>query len=61
MPSSRGSSPPRDGTHIFCTAGRFFTAEPLGKLEFQGVGSKRSRVTRDECDKDTDSSPSVRS
>ena len=30
---SRGSSPPRDRARtssIFCTAGRFFTAEPLG-------------------------------
>ena len=34
MPSSRGSSWPRDWTCIsciFCIAGRFFTAEPLGK------------------------------
>ena len=34
MPSSRGSSPPRDRTRVSCgsrTAGRFFTAEPLGK------------------------------
>ena len=32
MPSSRGSSPPRDWTHISCsscTAGRFFTTDPL--------------------------------
>ena len=25
MPSSRGSSPPRDRTQVSCTAGRFFT------------------------------------
>ena len=34
MPSSRRSSQPRDQTCIsciFCIAGRFFTAEPLGK------------------------------
>ena len=34
MPSSRESSQHRDLTHIscsFCTAGRFFTAEPRGK------------------------------
>ena len=34
MPSSRGSSLSRDQTRIscnFCIAGRFFTAEPLGK------------------------------
>ena len=33
--SSRGSSRPRDGTHfscVSCTAGGFFTAEPLTKL-----------------------------
>ena len=31
MPSSRGSSPPRDQTRIFCIAGGFFTTEPPGK------------------------------
>ena len=35
MPSSRGSSPPRDrNTHVSCgscLAGRFFPTEPLGK------------------------------
>ena len=34
MPSSRGSSPPRNWTWIsciFCITGRFFTAEPPGK------------------------------
>ena len=34
LPSSRGSSQPRDGTHVSCgswLAGRFFTEEPLGK------------------------------
>ena len=31
MPSSRGSSPPREQTRISCTAGGFFTTEPLGK------------------------------
>ena len=29
-PSSRGSSQPRDGTTVFCTAGRFFTTESPG-------------------------------
>ena len=28
---SRGSSQPRDWTHVSCIAGRFFTAEPPGK------------------------------
>ena len=34
MPSSRGSSPPRDRTQVSCgscIAGGFFTAEPPGK------------------------------
>ena len=31
MPSSRGSSWPRDQTHVSCIAGGFFTAELLGK------------------------------
>ena len=31
MPSSRGSSEPRDRTQVLLIAGRFFTAEPLGK------------------------------
>ena len=31
MPSSRGSSQPRNQTHISCIVGRFFTSEPPGK------------------------------
>ena len=31
MPSSRGSSQPRDRTQVFYTAGRFFTTEPPEK------------------------------
>ena len=31
MPSSRGSSRPRNRTQVSHIAGRFFTAEPLGK------------------------------
>ena len=31
MPSSRGSSPPRDWTRVSCIAGRFFSTEPSGK------------------------------
>ena len=31
VPSSRGSSPPRDWTCISCIAGRLFTTEPPGK------------------------------
>ena len=37
MPSSRGSSQPRDQTYVSCSsciAGRFFTAEPPGKPIF---------------------------
>ena len=32
MPSSRGSSQPRDQTHISCVTSGFFTTEPRGKL-----------------------------
>ena len=32
--SSRGSSRPRDGSHVSCLAGRFFTTEPPGKPQF---------------------------
>ena len=41
MPSSRGSSRPRDQIHIFCgsfSAGRFFTAEPPGKPKYLSSG-----------------------
>ena len=31
MPSSRGSSRRRDGTHVSCISGEFFTAEPPRK------------------------------
>ena len=34
-PFSRGSSHPRDRTQVSCIAGRFFTAEPLGRPENQ--------------------------
>ena len=37
--SSRGSSQPRDRTHVSCgscTTGRFFTTEPPGKLPLKG-------------------------
>ena len=40
MPSSRGSSPPRDWTHISCMsciAGGFFTSESLGKPPEYGL------------------------
>ena len=39
--SSKGSSQPKDGTHvscISCTAGRFFTTEPPGRpLNFKNI------------------------
>ena len=31
IPFSRGSSQPRDRTHVSCLAGRFFTTEPPGR------------------------------
>ena len=39
MPSSRGSSQPRDGTWVSCTEGRFFTTEPPGNPRGQATGS----------------------
>ena len=36
MPSSRGSSQPRNWTFGSCTASRFFTTEPLGSPEGRG-------------------------
>ena len=39
MPSSRGSSQPRDRTQVSCTAGGFFTTEPPQKPRNTGVGS----------------------
>ena len=39
MPSSRGSSQPRDQTQVSHTAGRFFTSEPPGKPKYTGVCS----------------------
>ena len=45
MPSSRGSSGPRDQTWISCTAGRFFTTEPPRKPAYCRVSSVQlSRV-----------------
>ena len=35
--SSRGSSRPRDRTHISCTAGGFFTTEPPGKPQGNAI------------------------
>ena len=35
--SSRGSSQSRDETHVFYTAGRFFTSEPLGKPQIGNI------------------------
>ena len=46
MPSSRGSSPPRNQTHNSCIAGRFFTPEklrkPMIKMHDFKTGSQRS-------------------
>ena len=45
MPYSRGSSWPRDQTHVFwgsCITGRFFTTEPQGKPQRQIKVSKCS-------------------
>ena len=37
---SKGSSPPRDQTHISCIAGRFFTTESLGKPQSTSTESE---------------------
>ena len=39
IPISRGSSPPRDRTHVSCIAGRFFTTETPGKPWFWDTSS----------------------
>ena len=39
IPFSRGSSQPRDRTHVSCIAGRFFTAEPPGKTPHYRVAA----------------------
>ena len=47
MPSSRGSSQPRDRTWVscvFCIIGRFFTIKPPGK-PFGGAGKVEPEVT----------------
>ena len=44
MPSSRGSSQPRDQTHVSCIAGGFFTIS--GTREVQGSPYKRVKVGR---------------
>ena len=49
MPSSRGSSPPRDPTHDSCgscNAGRFFTTEPLGKSIRKVTPGQMLRLSR---------------
>ena len=47
MPSSRGSSPPRDGTHVSCVsciADGFLTAEPPVKPGFR-AGSRNVEMS----------------
>ena len=43
MPSSRGSSRPRDQNCLSCIAGRFFTTEPPGK-SIQGMGETKYKM-----------------
>ena len=40
----RGSSPPRDWTHISYIAGVFFTAEPLGKPSIHGTRTNNPKI-----------------
>ena len=44
MPSSRGSSGPRDGTLISCIAGGFFTTEPPGRPEIRLADDRFQKV-----------------
>ena len=44
VPSSRGSSRPRDRTQVSRIAHRFFSSEPLGKPKNTGVGSLDHRI-----------------
>ena len=51
MPSSRGSSLPRDRTQISCTVGRFFTSEPPGKTDRADGGcifKLKARINQEE-------------
>ena len=43
IPFSRGSSQPRDQTHVSCLAGGFFTTEPPGKAFSSLVNNKASK------------------
>ena len=42
---SRGSSLPRDQTHVSCLAGKFFTTEPLGNPKLVGYRSLKNKET----------------
>ena len=44
MPSSRGSSWPKDWTRVSCIAGGFFTAEPPGKPSFWSTWKQQVEV-----------------
>ena len=44
MPSSRGSSRPKDWTQVSCIAGGFFTAEPPGKPSFWSTWKQQVEV-----------------
>ena len=45
MPSSRGSSQPRDQTCVSCTAGRFFTTEPPKRKKVKSLSRVRLFAT----------------
>ena len=47
MPSSRGSSRPRDGTHVSCIGGRFLPSEASG-VEGQGNSGTPQKDQRDD-------------
>ena len=54
MPSSRGSSPPRDVTQVSCTAGEFLAVSlPFGQLtERQGVEARNTTLFGEPADRE---------
>ena len=49
IPSSRGSSQPRDRTHGFFIAGRFFTTEPQGSPNRKSLPVIKKRMEINIC------------
>ena len=54
MPSSRGSSQPRDITQVSCTAGEFLAVSlPVGQLtERKGIEARNTTLFREPADRE---------